>query len=98
MIAGLGEPTGSGSLGRSFLRGCRERLDRWADAEALRRVALGRRRKTEKPDSFLLARDLAGLGSNLLKQETWSEAEPLLRECLAIREQRSPTSGSDSIQ
>ena len=65
-------------------------LGRWADAEALRRDALARRRKAEKPDSPLLAGDLARLGSNLLKQAKWSEAEPLLRECLAIREKAVP--------
>jgi hypothetical protein len=35
---------------------------------------------------------LAGLGHNLLKQRWYAEAEPLLRECLAIREQRLPDS------
>jgi hypothetical protein len=33
---------------------------------------------------------VAGLGSNLLKQEKWREAEPLLRECLAVREKAQP--------
>ncbi len=40
--------------------------------------------------SPLLARDLAYLGFNLLKQMRWSDAEPLLRECLAIREKTIP--------
>ena len=42
------------------------------------------------PDSPLLAGELASLGSNLLKQAKWSEAEPVLRECLAIREKAIP--------
>src|SRR5262249_15038746 len=39
-------------------------------------------------DSPPLAGDLAGLGQNLLTQAKWSEAETVLRECLAIREAR----------
>ena len=33
---------------------------------------------------------LASLGLNLLKQQKYAEAEPLLRECLTIREQNEP--------
>ena len=51
---------------------------------------LARRRKTVKPDSPLLADDLAQPGPNLLEQSRWSEAEPLLREALAIREKATP--------
>src|SRR5262249_39359337 len=67
-----------------------ESLGRWADAEPLRRAALARRRTATKPDSPLLAGDLAALGANLLNQAKWSEAEPILRECLAIREKVIP--------
>jgi hypothetical protein len=38
----------------------------------------------------LLADELTGLGRNLLFQNKASEAEPLLRECLAIRGQAAP--------
>ena len=48
------------------------------------------RRQTAKPDSPLLADELADLGRNLLAQNKGSEAEPLLRECLAIRGQAAP--------
>ena len=49
------------------------------------------RRKTDKPDGPLLAGELANLGSNLLMQaEVAEEAEPILRECLAIRAGSSP--------
>jgi hypothetical protein len=51
---------------------------------------LARRRKREKPDSPLLAGDLAGLGSSLLGQARWAEAEGVLRECLAVREKVLP--------
>ena len=33
---------------------------------------------------------LSDLGLNLLRQKKWSEAEPLLRECLAIGEKKEP--------
>jgi tetratricopeptide (TPR) repeat protein len=70
-----------------------ERLGRWTDAEARRRMALARRRKshrTEKANVALLARELEGLGFNLLKQSMWSEAERALRESLAICEKTQP--------
>ena len=67
-----------------------ERLGRWSDAETLRRDTLARRRKQEKPDSRLVGIDLAFLGRSLVKQEKWSAAEPILRECLAIREKTMP--------
>jgi tetratricopeptide (TPR) repeat protein len=75
---------------RNNLAKAYEALGRWADAEALRRNTLARRRKAEKPDSPVLASDLAGLGGNLLNQERWSESESLLREELAIRGTASP--------
>ena len=34
--------------------------------------------------------ELAALGRNLLKQSKWSEAEPLIRDCLAIRVKEIP--------
>jgi hypothetical protein len=33
---------------------------------------------------------LAQIGMSLLQQKKWTEAEPLLRECLAIREKAQP--------
>ena len=45
-----------------------------------------RRRQTEKPDSPLVAGDLAQLGRNLLMRSRSREAEPLLRESLVICE------------
>ena len=69
-----------------------ESLGRWSAAEALRRDTLARRRKREKPDSPLVGIDLALLGRNLVKQEKWSAAEPILRGCLAIREKTMPDS------
>ncbi len=41
-------------------------------------------------DSPAYAGALAPLGLNLLHQKKWTDAEPLLRECLAIREKTQP--------
>jgi hypothetical protein len=41
-----------------------------------------------------LADALAGLGSNLLGQRRWAEAEPALRESLGIRAARQPDAPS----
>jgi hypothetical protein len=67
-----------------------EALNRWAEAEGIRRELLARDRVREKPGSVRLSVDMSWLGVNLLKQEKASEAEPLLRECLAIREKAMP--------
>jgi hypothetical protein len=41
-------------------------------------------------DSPMLAGRLARIGLLLMDQKKWTEAEPLLRECLAIREKTQP--------
>jgi hypothetical protein len=55
---------------------------------------MARRRKTDEPNSPLLALDLDWFGRNLLKQAKWSEAEPVLRESLAIRSKTAPDDSS----
>ena len=72
---------------RNALAVAYESIGGWAAAEALRRETLARRRKSEKPDSPRLADDLGGLGWDLLSQEKWAEAEPVLREYLETRAQ-----------
>ncbi len=47
-------------------------------------------RKMLPKDSPVLAGLLAQIGLSLPEQKKWSEAEPLLRECLAIREKTQP--------
>jgi hypothetical protein len=70
-------------LGRDHPRtlvGCNNLIDasellrRWCAAEVLRREAPARCRRGEKPDSPLLAGQLAWLGSVLLEQAKWPEA------------------------
>ncbi len=51
---------------------------------------LSEARKALPKDSPQLAGMLAQIGLGLLEQKNWTEAEPLLRECLAIREKTQP--------
>jgi eukaryotic-like serine/threonine-protein kinase len=74
----------------------------WTDVAALLKKAnappslasllqqLLKARKALPKDSPQLAGLLAQIGSRLLEQKKWTEAEPLLRECLAIREKTQP--------
>jgi len=51
---------------------------------------LAEARKAHPKDSLQLAGQLAEIGLVLLQQKKWTEAEPLLRECLAIRAKTQP--------
>ena len=62
----------------------------FAKSEPLYREALAAFRKNAGPAGPELAIHLVMLASNLLGQSKWNEAEPLLRECLAIREKNQP--------
>jgi eukaryotic-like serine/threonine-protein kinase len=66
------------------LCGAYESLGRWAYAEPLRRTVLEQQRSSAPPASLERANDLNLLGTNLLKQEKWTAAEPILRESLKI--------------
>ena len=57
-------------------------------ADPLLRDGLEKTRRHQ--DVCALAGALASMGLNLIMQEKYSEAEPLLRECLTIREQKQP--------
>ncbi len=54
------------------------------------RGQLAEARKSLPKDSPELAAVLAQFGQSLLQQKKWIEAEPQLRECLAIREKKEP--------
>jgi tetratricopeptide (TPR) repeat protein len=56
-----------------------------AEAEATRRELLDTARRGRP--ALEVATCLANLGNNLLAQHKWDQAEPVLRECLALRRQ-----------
>jgi serine/threonine protein kinase len=58
--------------------------------ESLWRELLERQREKAGPQSAATADILVGLGRNLLKQHRYADAEPLLRDCLAIIAQQQP--------
>ncbi len=59
-------------------------------ADALRQALLEDARQSLPGDSPLLANLLAQLGLSLIQQENWGEAESLLVDCLAIRQEIQP--------
>ena len=62
-------------------------------SEPLLREALGSARTEPGAGPSTRSVALAALGDNLLKQRRWADAEPVLREGLAIREAVSPRIG-----
>ncbi len=69
---------------------CYVRLGRHDRAEVWRRKWLAVVREKEGPDSVKYARELVELGANLLAQKRYAEAEPVLRDCLAVRRAKQP--------
>src|SRR5262249_36986594 len=59
-------------------------------AEAWQRRWLAVVKQKAGPESPAYGGELASLGLLLLKQEKWADAETVLRECLAIRQQTQP--------
>jgi serine/threonine protein kinase/tetratricopeptide (TPR) repeat protein len=72
------------------LAGSYQRGGKLDEANQLLRDLLEHERKKDGTKATLADGMLAKLGLNLLKQERYVEAEPLLRECLAIREKQLP--------
>src|SRR5262249_20227426 len=62
----------------------------YAKAEPLLRGALGRALKRFGAADPRTAGPMASLGSNLIQQRNWTEAETILRACLAIRQKAQP--------
>ena len=59
-------------------------------AEGWRRKWLAVVKEQAGADSPPYAGELAALGTNLLDQRKWADAEPVLRECAAVREKGDP--------
>jgi tetratricopeptide (TPR) repeat protein len=68
---------------------CHEQMGQPAKAEPLYRE-LADFQKKSGPASLQYAESLAPLGLNLLRQNKWTDAESVLRECLAVREEKEP--------
>lgn len=78
---------------------CLELLKHYDRAEQWRRKWLAMLKELGEGDSMEYARRLSLLGANLIKQQKWSDAEGVLRECLAICEKRQPKDwGTFAIQ
>ena len=77
----------TGELATAYLE-----LGRNGPAESLQRDTVERLRRVAGPESPDTAGALSLLGLNLLKQKRYSDAEPVLRECLKIREEKLPDS------
>jgi eukaryotic-like serine/threonine-protein kinase len=67
-----------------------DQTSRGPEAEPLFRVGLDSARKRFGADDPRTASFLSGRSLSLVRQEKWSEAEAILRECLAIREKVQP--------
>jgi serine/threonine protein kinase/tetratricopeptide (TPR) repeat protein len=67
------------------LIGCYEQLKQLKQAESWRRKWLAVIKERCGADSVPYAGELVALGLNLFQQKKWIDAEPVLRECLAIR-------------
>jgi serine/threonine protein kinase len=74
----------------SDLISAHEDLKQFSDAEGWRRKWLGVLKERDGVDSLPYANELGALGANLLQQKKWTEAEPVLREALALLEQKEP--------
>jgi tetratricopeptide (TPR) repeat protein len=72
------------------LIGCHERLKQLDQAESWRRKWLAVVKERSGADSLPYAGELAALGLNLLQQKKWTDADTVLRDCLALREKKQP--------
>jgi serine/threonine protein kinase/tetratricopeptide (TPR) repeat protein len=67
-----------------------DQVGQFAKSEELVRASLDQARRQFGADDLRVAAQAATLGLNLLRQHKPAEAEPILRECLAIRTQKQP--------
>ncbi|CAN5903490.1 hypothetical protein BH23PLA1_BH23PLA1_41060 [soil metagenome] len=86
----LGELHPNTLVFQSHLIRAYEAADRHADAERVSRDMAKAAGQRAPRDEVGYAGSLVSLGSNLLRQRKWAEAEPVIRECLEIRERIMP--------
>jgi serine/threonine protein kinase/tetratricopeptide (TPR) repeat protein len=72
------------------LSDCYERLQQFHNAETWRRKWLGVVKERSGAESAAYGQALGPLGNNLVMQKKYTDAEPILREALAILEKREP--------
>src|SRR5207253_493630 len=72
---------------------CHEQLKQYEQAEEWRRKWLAAVKAKNGPEVPAYAEGLVGLASNLLKQKKYADAEPVLREYLAILQKKAPELG-----
>jgi serine/threonine protein kinase/tetratricopeptide (TPR) repeat protein len=75
----------SAELSMGWIAHIHEDLGEYGQAEAWRRRTIAAARG-RGDDPLRLANNLAALGSNLVQQHKWAEAEPVCRECLDLRQ------------
>jgi hypothetical protein len=71
---------------------CHEQLQQYEQAEAWRRKWLPVLKENVGPESFRYASfwGLAGLGSNLIQQQKYADAEPVVRESVDLLQRNFP--------
>lgn len=79
----------AGQIVRNFCR-CLEKKEWFDEADVWRRKWLTALRNREGPESAAYAEELASQGEGLLGSRRHGDAEPLLRECLAILQKKQP--------
>ncbi len=75
---------------RNNLAAAYDSVGQFTKSEPIYRIALDRTRKQFGDEDSRTAGQLAVLGLNLLQQKKYSEAEPICRDCLKIREKNEP--------
>jgi serine/threonine protein kinase/tetratricopeptide (TPR) repeat protein len=71
---------------------CLEQLKQFEQAESWRSKWLDVAKNREGADSVAYADELTSLGSNLLQQKRWSDAETVLRQSLTLQKNKGPDS------
>jgi eukaryotic-like serine/threonine-protein kinase len=69
---------------------CLEQKGQFDRADAWRRKWLAAAKKRDGPDSAKYAGELVEQGENLLRRKKYADAEPMLRECVAILQKKKP--------